>query len=73
MDWSDIRANQKVKVITEQEYRGILCTWVENKGWKITLGNEEYLLRNFQEAKKAIDKIHEALMLETWAIKIPRE
>ena len=59
MDWFDIRNNGNVKVITEQEYKGILCTWVENKGWKITLGIEEYLFPTFQDAKFAIDRIHE--------------
>ena len=59
MDWFDIRNNPQVKVIREQVYRGILCTWVESGGWKITLGMEEYLFPNFQEAKYAIDRIHE--------------
>lgn len=69
MDWFDIRNNGNVKVITEQTYRGILCTWVENKGWKITLGIEEYLFPNFQDAKHAIDQIHKSLEVDNWSIK----
>jgi len=60
MDWFDLQGQGKVKVITEQDYRGIKCTWVKDEGWKITLGIEEYLFPNFQDAKFAIDRIHEA-------------
>ena len=45
--------------ITEQVYRGVLCKHVENHGWKIVFGDEEYLFKNFQEAKFAIDRIHQ--------------
>ncbi len=44
--------------IAEQVYHGILCKYVEDKGWKIVLGDEEYLFRNLHEAKFAIDRIH---------------
>jgi len=44
--------------ITEQVYRGILCKHVKNKGWKIVIGSEEYLFRDFQKAQFAIDRIH---------------
>lgn len=59
MDWFDIKNNPNVIVITEQVYRGIQCKYVQDKGWKIVLGMEEYLYPNFQEAKVAIDRIHE--------------
>lgn len=70
MDWFDIRNDNKVKVITEQTYRGIYCVWVENKGWKIVLGSEEYLFPNFQEVKYAIDQIHEACVRQYGAVKL---
>lgn len=70
MDWFDIRNNGQVKVIREQVYRGILCTWVESGGWKITLGMEEYVFPNFQEAKYAIDRIHESLEKDFWGVKL---
>lgn len=45
--------------VTERVYRGIQCKKVENQGWKIILGDEEYLFKNFQEIKFAIDSIHQ--------------
>lgn len=66
MDWLDIRNDPNVKVITEQNYRGFEMKYVENKGWKIVLGNkfleEEYLFPTFQDAKHAVDKIHEDIV-----------
>lgn len=59
MDWFDIKNNPNIKLITQHDYRGFQCCWVEGKGWKIVLGMEEYLFPNFQEAKVAIDRIHE--------------
>ena len=70
MDWLDIRNNGKVNVITEQVYRGIQCTWVENKGWKITLGDSEYLFPTFQDARQAIRQIHEACVDQFGGIKL---
>lgn len=74
MDWLDIRNNQNVKVITEQNYRGFKMKLVENKGWKITLGDtfleEEYLFPNFQEAKHAIDRIHEDIVKVYGGVKL---
>lgn len=61
MDWLDIRNNPNVKVITEQTYRGIEMKLVENKGWKIILGDEEYLFPTFQDAQFAVDGIHKEL------------
>lgn len=51
--------NPNVINITEQVYRGILCKHVEDKGWKIVIGSEEYLFPHFQAAQFAIDRIHE--------------
>jgi len=51
--------NPNIIHITEQIYRGIQRKHVENQGWKIVLGSEEYLFRNFQEAQFAIDRIHQ--------------
>lgn len=70
MDWFDIGGQNRVKVITEQDYRGIMCKYVENKGWKIVLGMEEYLFPNFQEAKFVIDRIHEACVKQYGAVKL---
>ena len=70
MDWFDIGGTGRVKVITEQDYRGIMCKHVENKGWKIVLGMEEYLFPTFQDAKFAIDQIHEACVKQYGALKL---
>lgn len=70
MDWLDIRNNGKINVITQQTYRGIYCAWVENKGWKIALGDVEYLFSNFQDAKHAIDQIHKACVRQYGGIKL---
>lgn len=59
MDWFDIGGTGRVNVITEQEYRGIMCKYVEGKGWKIVFGLYEYLFPTFQDAKHAINQIHE--------------
>lgn len=70
MDWFDIGGQGQIKVITEQDYRGIMCKYVENKGWKIILGMEEYLFPNFQEAKFAIDRIHDACVKQFGGTKL---
>lgn len=71
MDWYDsIGANNRIKVITEQEYRGIMCKYVKDKGWKIVLGMSEYLFPNFQEAKWAIDRIHEDCVTKYGGVKL---
>lgn len=59
MDWFDMGGTGQVKVITEQDYRGIMCKHVDGKGWKIVIGMSEYLFPTFQDAKFAIDQIHE--------------
>ena len=70
MDWFDIGGQGRVKVITEQDYRGIMCKHVKDKGWKIVLGVEEYLFPNFQEAKFAIDQIHEVSIKQFGGVKL---
>lgn len=70
MDWFDIGGTGRVKVITEQDYRGIMCKHVKDEGWKIVLGMEEYLFPNFQEAKFAIDQIHEACVKQFGGVKL---
>lgn len=70
MGWFDIRNNPQVKVNREQVYRGIQCCWVKDKGWKIVLGIEEYLFPNFQEAKWAIDRIHEDVTKNYGGVKL---
>ena len=74
MDWLDIRNDPNVKVITEQNYRGFEMKYVENKGWKIVLGNkfleEEYLFPTFQDAKHAVDKIHEDIVKVYGGVKL---
>lgn len=51
--------NPNIIHITEQVYRGIQCCLVKDKGWKIVLGDEEYLFPNWQEVKYTIDRIHQ--------------
>lgn len=70
MDWFDIGGQGRVNVITEQEYRGFMCKYVKDQGWKIVLGTEEYLFPNFQEAKFVIDQIHEACVKQFGGIKL---
>lgn len=74
MDWLDIRNNPNVNVITEQNYRGFEMKHVANKGWKIVFGDtfleEEYLFPNFQEAKHAIDRIHEDIVKVYGGVKL---
>lgn len=62
MDWLDIRNNPNVKVVTEQNYRGFQMKHVKDKGWKIVLGDEEYLFPTFQDATFAADKVHSNLI-----------
>lgn len=70
MDWFDIGGSNRVKVITEQVYCGIKCTWVENKGWKISFDTIEYLFPTFQDAKFAIDRIHEDCVKKYGGVKL---
>ena len=56
MYWLD---NPNAEKVTEKVYRGIICKAVEDQGWKIVLGDEEYLFPNLQQAKFAIDRINQ--------------
>lgn len=44
--------------VKETTYRGFKLEHVENKGWKIVLGEEEYLFPHFQAAQSAIDEFY---------------
>lgn len=48
-----------MKANNELEYRGILCKQVDNKVWKIVIGQSEYLYPTFEDAKAAINALHE--------------
>jgi len=76
MDWLDIRNNPNVKVVTEQNYRGFHMKHVEDKGWKIILGDtfleEEYLFPTFQDARHAVDRVHEDIVKKYNGIKMKR-
>ena len=62
--------NVKIKYITETNYRGMKSLWVEDKGWKLCFGAEEYLFRNWQDAKYAIDRIHEDCVKKYGGVKL---
>lgn len=71
MNWLEgFEDNPRILVVNEHEYRGILCKHVEKFGWKIVLGDEEYLFPNFQEAKFAIDSIHKNIVKEYGGLKL---
>ena len=65
MDWFDIGGTGRVNVITEQEYRGIMCKYVDGKGWKIIVGSEEYIFPHYQAARSAIDNMHKRFKEES--------
>lgn len=71
MDWLEgTENNPRLIVINEHDYRGIKCKYVDKFGWKIVLGNEEYLFPNFQEARFAIDRFHEDVVKKYGAVKL---
>lgn len=41
--------------VKETTYKGFKIELVENKGWKIILGDDAYLFPNFEEARVAVD------------------
>lgn len=45
--------------ISEVMYRGFLCRQVEDQGWKIIMGQSEYLFPSLTDAKFAINGMHE--------------
>lgn len=44
--------------ITECDYRGFHIVHVDNEGWKIVLGDEEYLFPHYQAAQSAVDAFY---------------
>lgn len=46
-------------VTSEIMYRGFLCRQVEGQGWKIVMGQSEYLFPSLTDAKCAINGLHE--------------
>lgn len=48
--------------VTETVYRGFLCQYVKDKGWKIVLEYEEYLFPTYVDAKSAIDHMHDDII-----------
>ena len=70
MDWFDLKDNSQVIQIKESSYQGIKCTWVENQGWKITLGASEYLFPHYQAAQAAIDGIREDCVKKYGGVKL---
>lgn len=73
MNWLEgIEFNPHIIVVNEHEYRGIKCRHVEKFGWKIVLGDEEYLFPNWQEAKLAVDRMHENIIKEYGGLKLKK-
>lgn len=48
-----------MKATNELVYRGILCKQVDNDVWGIVIGQNEYLYPTFEDAKCAINTLHE--------------
>lgn len=48
--------------VKETTYRGFKLEHVKNKGWKIVLGEEEYLFPYFQEAQSAVDEFYRVVI-----------
>jgi len=44
--------------VKETTYKGFDIRLVENKGWKIVLGDEAYLFPHFQAAQSAVDEFY---------------
>lgn len=44
--------------VKETIYKGFKIELVENKGWKIDLGDEAYLFPHFQAAQSAVDEFY---------------
>lgn len=67
---SDYFCDGKPLSITEAVYRGIRCEYVFEKGWKICLGHEGYLLPTYQAARAAIDDFHDLLVTKHGAVNL---
>lgn len=57
-------------VVTEVVYRGFLCKRVGDEGWKIIMGDAEYLFPSLTDAKLAINGLHEDCVKKYWGAKI---
>lgn len=44
--------------VRETTYKGFKIEVVEDKGWKIVLGDEAYLFPHFQAAQSAVDEFY---------------
>ena len=48
--------------VTETWYMGVDVFYVQNKGWKFTFGNIEYLFPHLQAAQSAIREIKQIVI-----------
>ena len=69
----DFKNDPKVIVIKSTNYRGMTSRLNDGGGWKIVLDNEEYLFPNWQDAKFAIDRIHEDLVTKYGGEKLTKK
>ena len=56
--------------ITEAVYRGIRCEYYKERGWKICLGDEGYLLPSYKACRAAIDDFHDLLVTKHGAVNL---
>lgn len=56
--------------ITEAVYRGIRCEYYKERGWKICLGYEGYLLPSYEACREAIDDFHDSLVAKHGAVNL---
>lgn len=56
--------------ITEAVYRGIKCEYYKERGWKICLGYEGYILPTYQACRAAIDDFHDLLVTKHGAVNL---
>ena len=55
---------------SEVMYRGFVCRKVEGHGWKIVMGDEEYLYPSIFDAQRAINGMHEDCVKKYWGARI---
>lgn len=55
---------------SEVMYRGFVCRKVEGHGWKIVMGDEEYLYPSIVDAQRAINGMHEDCVKKYWGARI---
>lgn len=56
--------------IREAVYRGIKCEYYTERGWKICLGHEGYILPTYQACRAAIDDFHDLLVTKHGAVNL---